>query len=87
MDGEKMSKETMVVGGVSVTGERVGVISSTEPWGELLLSDGTVLRIRWVLTKVLRLDVHGADGKPVYVWSQSAVTDVVCSSKQEGGQA
>ncbi len=38
----------------------------SEPWCVYKLEDGTTLRVRPLVNKVLRLDMHNPDGDPVY---------------------
>ena len=46
-----------------------------EPWRTVRCADGTVLKIKAVLTKVVRLPVRNEFGEPIYlVWTLNAVT-------------
>jgi hypothetical protein len=57
--------------------EPVGFRSSGEHFNEYLLDDGTVVRIKLVLTEVLRVtDMYDQQGNPVYVLAHSQVTAV-----------
>lgn len=55
------------VGGVEKDVERVHVKMAGEPWGEVLLEDNHVLRVRTIVTGVYRV-VGELDpmGRPVY---------------------
>lgn len=55
----------------------VGFRATGEYWNEYLLDDGTVLKVKAVLTEVLRLDeVSDTSGQPVYALSTTNVTVV-----------
>lgn len=46
----------------------LGFQANVEPWSEYLLDDGTVARLKLVVTNVYRLDGQfDAKGQPVYV--------------------
>ena len=57
--------------------ESIGFRSTAEHFNEYLLDDGSVLRIKLVMTEVLRLkDVYDAQGNPAYLAQHSQVTAV-----------
>ena len=59
-------------GGDEVEAEVVGFRTSGEHWNEYLLDDGTVFRIKLVLTEVARLkDQYDANGDPIYAASHT----------------
>ncbi|HYY30321.1 MAG TPA: hypothetical protein VE860_20425 [Chthoniobacterales bacterium] len=50
-----------------VEGVAVDVVSSSEPWGDVTLSDGAKLRVKTVILSVARVDSHkDPEGNPVY---------------------
>lgn len=56
--------------------------TSAEHWNEYLCDDGTVIRIKLVVTEVLRVDgQYDAQGNPAYFVSSTNVTAV--SATQE----
>lgn len=60
--------------------EEVAIQEATEKWSELLLADGTRLRIKPVVTKVNRaVGLYDATGLPVYTVEAQQVA-VVSSS-------
>jgi hypothetical protein len=64
--------------GESATGVELSILQSEEPWYNVTLSDGTVLRIKNVPTAAIRLDNRfDADGNPVYVLKNAAVMTVL----------
>jgi hypothetical protein len=64
-------------GGEEVEAEVVGFRATGEHWNEYLLDDGTVFRIKLVLTEISRLeDRYDANGDPVYAASHTQVTAV-----------
>ncbi len=55
----------------------VGFRSSGENWNEYLADDGTVIRIKLVVTEVLRIDgQYDEQGNPAYLIKSSNVTAV-----------
>jgi hypothetical protein len=62
--------------GQSVEGEVIDVKSSSEPWSDYELADGTRLRIRMVVHQVIRLAEHNAVGEPVYAVKSTNILDV-----------
>jgi hypothetical protein len=53
--------------GTEVDGVPVTAQQSNEPWSEYLLEDGTVIRIKQVLTRAVRLAEYDGDDNPVYL--------------------
>lgn len=50
---------------------------SSEQWNTYLLEDGSVLKVKLVVTKVSRLDnSYDAEGNPVYIFQSTNVTSV-----------
>lgn len=68
LDGS-MSKPTEIVfEGATVSGEELDYKTSKEEWSEYELEDGTVLRIRTAVARIVRLkDKWNKDGEPIYV--------------------
>lgn len=61
-------KRTIEHKGKKVTGTHVGFTTIREDWNEYTLSDGTTLKVKVVLTDVLRVEgEHDAAGDPVYI--------------------
>jgi hypothetical protein len=61
--------------GEEVEAEVVGFRPTGEHWNEYLLDDGTVFRIKLVLTEIVRLkDQYDAKGDPVYAATHTQVT-------------
>jgi hypothetical protein len=61
-----------------VEGVNVEVKSSTEPWGEIVLGDGSKLRIKTVILSVARIDSQrDAEGNPVYFIKSQPVVGVL----------
>jgi hypothetical protein len=50
-----------------VDGEEISFKEIQEQWNEYDLSDGTKLKIKLLLVKVVRIDEYNAQGEPVYV--------------------
>ncbi len=64
-----MTKPTEIVfEGTAASGEEMNFKKLREEWSEYELEDGTVLRIRTEIVRVVRLkEKWTADGEPVYV--------------------
>jgi hypothetical protein len=63
------------LGEVEVT--EVGFRSGGENWNEYLADDGTVIRMKLVVTEVLRVDgQYDAEGTPVYLVKSTNVTSI-----------
>lgn len=64
MSGRKMK---IVFQGREVEAEVIDANQSTERWSEYLLDDGTILRVKPVVTNIYRVEgAHNAQGDPVY---------------------
>ena len=60
----------------------VEVNQSSEKWNEYLLEDGTVLKMKLILKKILRVENEfDAEGNPVYVMQTTNVTAVTSPKK------
>ncbi len=70
-------KKKINLGGTMVEGTEIGFRPSGEHWNEYLLDDGTVVRIKLVLTSVVRVDgMYDAEGEPVYFANSTNVMGV-----------
>ena len=64
-------------GGKEVEATPVDVNQSNEKWNEYLLDDGTAIKMKLILKKVLRVDNEfDGEGNPVYVMQSTNVTTV-----------
>jgi hypothetical protein len=57
-------------GGQTVEGEEIETVdnASTERWSDYTLSDGAVIRIKTVVSSIVRLDgQYDGEGNPIYV--------------------
>ena len=55
----------------------IGINQSNEQWNTYLLEDGSVLKVKLVVTKVSRIDnLHDIEGNPVYHFQSTNVTSV-----------
>jgi hypothetical protein len=60
-----------------VEATEVGFRSSGENWNEYLADDGTVIRVKLVVTEVLRVDgQYDSSGNPLYVVQSTNVTSI-----------
>lgn len=63
--------------GDSANATPVQINQSSEQWNTYLLEDGSVLKVKLVVTKVSRLDnSYDAEGNPVYIFQSTNVTSV-----------
>lgn len=70
-------KVTINFGGKQVEATPVEVNQSGEKWNEYLLEDGTVLKMKLILKKVLRVDDEfDTEGNPVYVMQSTNVNTI-----------
>ena len=68
--------------GQQVDAELVEVTQAGERWNEYLVEDGTILKVKLVLTNVYRIEgQYDAEGNPLYVLQSTNVTSV--SAPQE----
>jgi hypothetical protein len=64
-------------GGEEVVGEIVGFRATGEHWNEYLLEDGTVFKIKLVLTEIVRLKgQYDQKGDPIYAATHTEVATV-----------
>lgn len=55
----------------------IQINQSNEQWNTYLLEDGSVLKVKLVVTKVSRLDgSYDVEGNPVYIFQSTNVTSV-----------
>ena len=75
-------KVSINFGGRQVEASPIDVSQCSERWNEYLLEDGTVLKMKLVLQKVLRVDgQYDAERNPVYIMQSTNVSTV--SSPEE----
>lgn len=60
----------------SKTGEIIDVKTSNENWSSYELEDGSVLKVKQVLIKVIKLDEKDAEGKPIYITEAQPVISI-----------
>lgn len=69
-----MEKRTRInFGGRDVEATEVGFKGTKEEWNEYQTDDGTILRLKVVVSEVYRLDEYDQDSKPIYVIKSSNV--------------
>ena len=78
-------KKKFNLGGQEVSGESVEFETEAESWNTYILHDGTKLKLKAVVTQVVRLDAYKPDGDPVYLINSSnvVVADVPDQLKQK----
>jgi hypothetical protein len=64
--------------GAIMEGVDVPIKNSSEPWTEVLLEDGTVMRLKQIIVQVVRIDGKYDDqGNPVYIVKAAPAVSVV----------
>lgn len=60
--------------GQQVDADAIDVNQSSERWNEYMLEDGTILKLKAVLTNVYRIDgQYDAEGNPMYILQSTNV--------------
>ncbi|HHT9124520.1 MAG TPA: hypothetical protein ACFYD6_01735 [Candidatus Brocadiia bacterium] len=63
--------------GREVDATPIDINQASEQWNHCLLEDGSVLRIKLIITKVFRIDdEYDAEGNPVYIFQSTNVTSI-----------
>jgi hypothetical protein len=77
MDEPARKMKVTLPGGIVKEGSEVHVISSDEKWNEWVLEDGSVIRVKLTVMRVIRIDgEYDPEGNPLYV-TQTAQVMVV----------
>ncbi|MFH1563077.1 MAG: hypothetical protein ABIF11_06655 [Nitrospirota bacterium] len=72
-----MNKVKVNFGGEEVEATPIDINQTNEHWNQYLLDDGTVLKMKLVATKVLRVDnKYDKEGNPLYIVQSTNVTSV-----------
>jgi len=71
-------KKSYNVGGREIMGQEIEFESERESWNTYILADGTTLKLKAIVSSVVRLDEHLPNGDPLYLVNASNVvaTDV-----------
>lgn len=82
-----MRKQFTLPTGQQVWGEEVEFETERENWNTYILHDGTKLKIKSVVSQVIRLEAYKPDGEPLYFVNSSniAVADVPENLKKRSG--
>jgi len=68
-----------------VEAEQIDFEAKAEPWSTYELSDGTTLKVRVILTGVLRIEgEYDQSGNPIYVVSSQTVIQANAPKKMRG---
>lgn len=60
-----------------VEGELINIKSAKEDWNEYVLEDGTKIKLKVVVSKIIRTDLVDDSGDPVYVVNSTNVVDAL----------
>lgn len=66
-------KKTYNVGGQQVAGEEIEFETEREGWNAYILHDGSKIKLKAVVSQIVRLDAWKPDGEPVYLVNASNV--------------
>ena len=69
-------KKIVLDGGMKVEGERVDFEPLQEPWAKYQLPDGTTIRLKIVVSDIIRSSQKNAAGEPIFVVKSSNVLAV-----------
>lgn len=67
------AKRKIQYGGQPVDSEEVEFEPLAERWNEYRLSDGSLLKMKLVVTRVIRLDLYNEQGEPIYLVNSNNV--------------
>ena len=82
---EDMVKVVSPVSQREVEGTQVDFESVAEPWASYKLSDGSMLKVRTIVTAVLRLEgEYDAAGNPIYTVSSQTIVQVNAPKTMRG---
>ena len=80
-----MAKFAVDIGGQKIGAETVEFTSTSEPWSSYQLKDGTTVKIKLVVSEVLKLDkTDPVTGFPQYLIKSSNVASIEPPRPKEG---
>jgi hypothetical protein len=81
-------KKMYNLGGQQVPGEEVDFEPERESFNSYILHDGTKLKLKAVVGRIIRLDAYKPDGEPIYMVNASnvVVADVPEGLKQKSSE-
>jgi len=72
-----MNKVKINLGGEELQAQPIDINQTEEHWNQYLLDDGTVVKMKLVATKVLRVDEKfDPEGNPLYIIQSTNITSV-----------
>ncbi len=74
-------KVEVPIAGEMVSGVEVGYKAIKEDWQEYKLEDGTILRTKLVLSRVVRTEKYNPGGEPIYFFNTATVGSAVVPNK------
>jgi len=74
-------KVKITINNKEVDGEIINFKSEKEDWNEYILEDGTKLKLKVVVSKIIRTDVIDKSGDPVYAVGSTNVVDAIVNPK------
>jgi hypothetical protein len=73
LEGAARVKKTYNINGQPILGEEVEFETEREGWNSYILHDGTRLKLKSVVSSIIRLEAWKPDGEPVYFVNSSNV--------------
>jgi len=70
-------KKVYSFNGKMVAGETVAFESTTEPFAQYTLSDGTTVKVKMIMLDAVRLDTYSDQGDPMYQFQFQQIIGVV----------
>ena len=65
----------------------IPVTSSQEPWNEYILDDGSLLRLKTVVTEIYRIDgLYNAEGDPLYHIKSKGIASAIAPEELKKSQ-
>ena len=78
MSSEEITRKVKDPQGRIVDGVVVDVSDAIEPFGELTLADGTIIKTRSTVVEVVRIDSQrDVNGNPLYIINSAQIVSVV----------
>ena len=72
-------EKVQMPGGEFMDAERIEISQASENWNQYLLEDGSILKLKSIATKIIRLkNQYDQIGNPIYMIQSNNVIDVDC---------
>lgn len=78
-------KTTINFGGEMVPAEEMDYEPLRETWNEYRVADGSLLRLKVIVSKILRLEKRNEQGEPIYLINSTNVVSATVPPELMGG--